>query len=173
MRFVPAVLLCIAVAPAAAAQQATGVSNFHQVNERLYRGAQPNAEGIRSLAALGVKTVIDLRGEGGRAAGERKVVEGAGMRYVAFPLSSTSAPSETQISKLLALLNDASSGPVFVHCRRGADRTGTVIAIYRIAHDGWDNRKALDEAVADGMSWIEVGMRHFIMRYRAVPAAAN
>ena len=63
-------------------------------------------------------------------------------------------------------IDDASAGPVFVHCRRGADRTGTVVACYRIAHDGWDNQKALQEAKGFGMSWTEVAMHHYVMRYQ-------
>jgi tyrosine-protein phosphatase SIW14 len=162
----------LAFGPILAAQQPAGVPNFHQVNEHIYRGAQPSSKGFQSLAILGVKTVIDLRGGGGRSADEQKVVEAAGMRYIAIPLNGYSAPSEQQVSKLLGLLNDQSTGPVFVHCRRGADRTGTIIACYRISHDHWENRKALDEAAADGMSWTEVAMKHFVLGYgSAAPAA--
>jgi protein-tyrosine phosphatase len=74
---------------------------------------------------------------------------------------------------LLGLLNDAAAGPVFVHCRRGADRTGTVLACYRIAHDGWDNSKALSEARSLGMSWIERAMQSYVLHYAAAPAPAK
>jgi tyrosine-protein phosphatase SIW14 len=155
-----------------AQQQPAGVPNFHQVSQNIYRGAQPSKEGFHSLASLGVKTVIDLRGGGGRSQDEQKVVEAAGMRYVAIPLSGYAAPSAEQVSKLLGLLNDSSAGPVFVHCRRGADRTGTIIACYRISHDHWDNAKALTEAAADGMSRTEVAMKHYVQNFTSTPAAA-
>jgi protein tyrosine/serine phosphatase len=64
-------------------------------------------------------------------------------------------------------MEDPADGPVFVHCRRGADRTGTVIACYRIAHDGWQNLKALDEARTFGMSWLERAMRSYVLHYHA------
>jgi protein tyrosine/serine phosphatase len=66
---------------------------------------------------------------------------------------------------VLALLNDESAGPVFIHCRRGNDRTGMIIACYRISHDHWENRKALDEAIANGMSWAEIAMRHYVLHF--------
>ena len=160
----------IVFAPILAAQEPAGVHNFHQVNEHIYRGAQPSTEGFQSLAKLGIKTIIDLREPGSRSTSERKVVEANGMRYISIPLNGFSAPSNADVTKLLALLNDQNGGPVFIHCRRGADRTGTIIACYRISHDHWDNRKALDEASTNGMSWTEVNMKHYVLGYQTAPA---
>ena len=167
--FVSLLVFC----PLLGAQQPAGVPNFHQVNQNVYRGAQPSKQGFESLASLGVKTIIDLRGGGGRSHEEEKAVQAAGMQYIAIPLSGYAAPSDQQVSKLLSLLNDATSGPVFVHCRRGADRTGTVIACYRISHDHWDNAKALAEAASDGMSRLEVAMKHYVLNFTATPAAVS
>ena len=151
----------------------TGVENFHQVNEHIYRGAQPTTTGFQSLAKLGVKTIIDLRETDGRSAVEKKAVEATGMRYINIPLRGMSAPSAADVTKIMALFNDDSAGPVFVHCRRGADRTGTVVACYRIAHDGWDNAKALHEAKANGMRWVEMAMEHYVMNYHAPTPTAT
>jgi tyrosine-protein phosphatase SIW14 len=156
--------------PAPPTAPMAGVGNFYQVNEQIYRGAQPTVAGFQSLAKLGVKTIIDLRETDGRSALEKKAVEANGMRYINVPLRGMSAPSAADVEKIMALFNDNSAGPVFVHCRRGADRTGTVVACYRIAHDGWDNAKALREAKADGMRWVEVAMQHYVLNYHA-PAA--
>jgi tyrosine-protein phosphatase SIW14 len=167
---VVAIALGIATFPAAAAEiNVDGVSNFHQINDHVYRGAQPTDLGFQNLAKLGVKTIIDLREPGDRSAAERKMVEAAGMRYVTIPFQGMSAPSPANVAKVLALFDDASDGPVFVHCRRGADRTGTVIACYRISHDGWDNRQALREAKGFGMSWTEIAMQHYVLGYHAAP----
>ncbi|HLJ50052.1 MAG TPA: protein tyrosine phosphatase family protein [Bryobacteraceae bacterium] len=144
-----------------------GVHNFHQVDEHIYRGAQPLPAGFKSLAKLGVKTVIDLRGGKEHTAEEEGLVKAAGMRYIHIPLGGYSAPTDEEITKILGILNDSGGWPVFVHCRRGADRTGTVVACYRISHDHWQNEKALTEARLHGMSWTERAMQHYILRYNA------
>jgi uncharacterized protein (TIGR01244 family) len=158
--------------PTCALAQVPGVENFHQVNDHIYRGAQPTIAGFEAIAKLGVKTVIDLRETDTRSVAEKKVVEANGMRYINIPLQGMSAPSSADVAKVMALFNDASAGPVFVHCRRGADRTGTVVACYRIAHDGWDHAKALQEAKANGMAWVEVAMQHYVMHYQ-VPSTTG
>src|SRR5580704_8424788 len=157
--------LSMAGLPAASISDVPGVNNFHQVDEHVYRGAQPHGQGFDGLAKLGIKTVIDLRGE----RSEETAVERAGMHYVRLPWSGYKAPDDAQIATVLALLNDNSAWPVFVHCRRGADRTGTAIACYRIAHDHWSNQQALSEAKTFGMSSMEVAMQRFIMGFVASP----
>jgi tyrosine-protein phosphatase SIW14 len=171
-------VLLIAMAPAGAwaasrADEPQGIPNFHQVDDHIYRGAQPTTLGIESLAKLGVKTVIDLRGGEDHSRAEQKRVESAGMKYIHLPLSGHAAPSDGQVGTLLGLLDDSSGWPVFVHCRRGADRTGTILACYRIAHDHWTNDKALKEARLYGMSRLEISMQHYILRFIAPTQAAR
>jgi len=148
-----------------------GLPHFFPVNDHIYRGAQPTGAGWANLAKLGVKTVIDLRREGEDGehsiAAEAKAVEAAGMHYVNIPMNGIVAPGGEQISRILTLLE--SSEPVFVHCKLGKDRTGTVIACYRIAHDLWTNPKAMDEARSLGLHWIEIGMKRYIEGYRSSP----
>jgi tyrosine-protein phosphatase SIW14 len=156
--------LFFAVVALAAADPA-GVPNFHKVNETVYRGAQPTAEGFRSLAALGVKTVVDLRGSEHSEADEKRLVEAAGMRYVSIPMKGMATPSDEQIASALKELNDPAAGPVFVHCKRGADRTGAVVACYRISHYKWDSGKALNEASGFGMSWYQIALRRYVDRF--------
>ena len=69
------------------------------------------------------------------------------------------------VERALAIINDPANQPVFVHCKHGADRTGTVVAIYRITHDGWSSEQALHEAKKYGLSWIQFGMKDFIKDY--------
>jgi tyrosine-protein phosphatase SIW14 len=160
------VWLALASLPVFAADPA-GVGNFHQVSGTLYRGAQPTDEGFQNLAKLGVKTVIDLRGSEHSMADEKRVVEADGMRYVSIPMRGLHRPTEDQIGAALKVIEDPKSGPVFVHCRRGADRTGAVIACYRITHDKWDNERAFEEAVDDGMSPFQLAIRHFVKTFSA------
>jgi tyrosine-protein phosphatase SIW14 len=171
-RLVPGLLaltLAVAGIQAASIPDVPGVPNFHQVDEHVYRGAQPHGQGFDGLAKIGIRTVIDLRGE----KSEETAVERAGMRYVRLPWSGYKAPAEAQITAVLSLLNDNSAWPVFVHCRRGADRTGTAIACYRIQHYHWTNQQALAEAKTFGMSSMEVAMQRFILSFIAPVTALN
>ena len=162
-------LLPIAVLPAWARDESVrGIPNFHQVNGHIYRGGQPSDEGWTGLAQLGVKTVIDLRLEDEHPTQlEAQAVQAAGMRYVNIPMHGVVAPSDEQIAQVLALLD--SESPVFVHCKRGADRTGAVIACYRMAHDRWDNQRAMKEAKSYGMSWLQFGIKDYVMNFQASP----
>jgi tyrosine-protein phosphatase SIW14 len=156
-------------AAAALAGTAPGIGNFERVDDHVLRGAQPTAEGILYLSKIGVKRVLDLRGEGGRGKMEEKQVTAAGMKYIRIPMSGKNPPTAEQIVKALDLLQDAADGPIFVHCMRGADRTGTVIAAYHIEHDRWDNTKALQDAKAHGMSPFQMPRMRYIRAYKARP----
>ncbi len=144
-----------------------GVGNFQKVNDHVYRGAQPTELGFQNLAKLGIQTIVDLQQTGDtRAVSEAKWVEAAGMKYVSIPMNGMEAPSNENVAKVLALLENTSTGPVFVHCHRGADRTGGVIACYRVEHDHWQNAKALAEARSMGMSWYQLAIQHYVQKFQ-------
>ena len=152
--------------PAFAGSSVQGIHNFYKVDEHVYRGAQPTDEGIRYLAKIGVKIVIDLREGGDRSRNEESAVTASGMTYINIPMTGLTPPTEAEITKILGILEDGKTGPVFVHCMRGADRTGAVIASYRIEHDGWDNTRALKEAMANGMSFFQIPRQSFIRNFQ-------
>ncbi|PYT02564.1 MAG: hypothetical protein DMF60_20930 [Acidobacteria bacterium] len=139
--------------------------NFHKVSDKLYRGAQPLQGAAGKLAELGVKTIINLRGEEDLSRVEQKEVETAGLRYFNIGMPGLSAPSDEQVARVMAIVNDPENQPVFIHCKRGADRTGTIAAIYRISNEGWTAERAIAEARLHGMSWAEFGMRSYISDY--------
>lgn len=144
---------------------APGVPNFHKVNDGLYRGGQPSRQGFASLAKLGIKTVLDLRIPEGQSNGEKKIVESLGMRYIHLPLHGGDTPTQNDIDRAFAVLLDGAQGPVFVHCREGKDRTGMIIACYRISHDGWANMRALAEAKSYAFREIKSAMENYIKQY--------
>jgi protein tyrosine/serine phosphatase len=151
-----------------ASLEVAGIPNFHQVDEHVFRGGQPGAEAWPGLAKLGVKTVIDLRRTDEHSTVEEaRAVEAAGMNYVNVPMKGVVAPSNEQIAKVLALLY--SDEPVFVHCKRGADRTGAVIACYRISQHGWPSKQALKEAKSFGMSWTQMGLKSYVSGFHPAP----
>jgi len=162
-----AVILLVATLGASSSEpkKEADLPNFHQVNEQLYRGAQPLKGGIERLLALKIKTVINLRGEDEQASAEEVEARAAGLNYSSVPLSGLKRPNDEQVEKILAIINDSQNWPVFVHCHHGEDRTGTIIAVYRITHDGWTSEQAKKEAKKYGMSRFQFGMKDYIGDY--------
>lgn len=141
-----------AAADSAAAQL---IKRFIQVDERLYRGGQPDAAGLKALRDAGIKTIISFR-TGDSAEEEARLAETLGMTFVQIPISQrpfgVTLPAEA-VARFFSIIDNPDSGKVFIHCRRGADRTGTFAGLYRIARQGWTSEKAYDEARAIGMRW--------------------
>jgi len=146
------------------APTAPDIRNFHQVNEHLFRGAQPSPLGLQELGAIGIKRVIDLREHGPSTTFEQEQLKKLGIHYINIPFGEFSAPTDAQIQEVLKLLS-TEDVPTFIHCRRGKDRTGTAIACYRVQHDGWENERALREARMYGMSSFERAMQHYILHF--------
>ena len=133
-------ILALAILSCAQAPQSSfaqiKIKNFGQMDERFYRGAQPKEGDYQSLAALGIKTVIDLRDE--PTAYERPAVEALGMRYVNIPMSDKHYPKAEQIETFMRLVNDPATGKFYVHCAGGRHRTGIMGAVYRFNLYHWN-----------------------------------
>src|SRR5580693_3369140 len=114
-------------------QAPDGVKNFAPVTEMLYRGAQPSSTGFSALHHMGVGIVVNFRNEAQETSAEQREVESLGMKYVGIPWSGRDNPSDAQIVQFLDLVRANPQTKIFVHCQRGADRTGTMVAAYRIA----------------------------------------
>ena len=168
-----AALLAVAcLSPLTAAEQpVVHIKNFGQVNGHVFRGAEPSPQGLQDLANLHVLLDVDLREPGQPTEAERRLAEKLGIKYINVPLNGFAAPKPDEMKRILSLISADDAGTVFVHCRRGKDRTGTVIACYRIEHDGWSNRKAVAEADKYGMSRLERGMRAFVLNFKPVDLA--
>lgn len=125
--------------------RAEGIPNWGRVTDTLYRGGQPLAAGFKSLQQLGVGIVVDFRDEPEEIASEKREVEGLGVRYVSIPWKGSGNPSNPQVVEFLDLVRANPRAKIFVHCKRGADRTGVMIAAYRIAVE----HKTVADAVAE------------------------
>jgi protein tyrosine phosphatase (PTP) superfamily phosphohydrolase (DUF442 family) len=124
-----------------------GLPNLHKVSDDLYRGAEPTPEGVQQLKKLGIKTVIDLR-----SSGSPDDLSGTGMTYVRIR-STAWQPEDKDVVLFLQTVTDKDRAPLFVHCRRGADRTGMMTAIYRVAGQGWTKEQAIAEMTQGGFGF--------------------
>ena len=128
-----------------------GVPNLHRISDSLYRAAQPSAEGMRQLQGMGIKTIINLRA----FHSDRDELKHAVIRreHIYF---NTWHPEEEDVLKFLKLVASTNTAPVLVHCQHGADRTGTMVAIYRIVVQGWSKQEAIAEMTNGGFGYHSV-----------------
>jgi protein tyrosine/serine phosphatase len=144
-----AISLLLGLSATAVAQEtqtqtsSVSIKNFGQMDERFFRGGQPKEQEYRELAALGIKTVIDLRDDPKDY--EKTNVEALGMRYVNIAMSDKDYPAAAKIDEFLKLVDDPSTGKFYVHCAGGRHRTGVMGAVYRFNHYGWDYDRAYAE----------------------------
>lgn len=126
-----------------------GAPNLHKVTDTLYRSAQPTAEGFKNLQEFGIKTVVSLR----VFHSDKDEIEDAGaegafhVKRISF---KTWHAEDEDVVKFLKIVTDPANAPVLVHCQYGADRTGLMVAIYRVAVQGWTKEAALKEMTDGG-----------------------
>lgn len=126
------------------------IKNFGQMDERFFRGGRPEDADYAALAALGVKTIIDLTDNSKEY--EQPAVERAGLRYINIPMVDKSYPRIDQINAFLKVVDDPATGKFYVHCAGGRHRTGVMGAVYRFKYDKWN----LDQVLAE-MDQFEFG----------------
>jgi protein tyrosine/serine phosphatase len=145
------------------------IDNFGRVSATYFRGAQPIGRDYASLAALGIKTVIDLQRDGDES--ERQFVESAGMKFYRIPMTTHEPPTTETLARFLQLVNDPANLPVYVHCAGGRHRTGVMTAAYRMTHDGWTADQAFNEMkqYKFGADFLHPEFKRFVYGYHADP----
>jgi len=138
-----------------------GLTNAGRVAPGIFRGAQPTAEGFRTLKRMGIRTVINLRNKHS----EKQAGEESGMKSIEIPFDMFSNPDTSRVDKVIALMTDERNHPVFVHCAHGQDRTGTIVAIYRMKVNGWSLSMAEEEMQAFGFNDIWVHLKRYVRQY--------
>jgi uncharacterized protein (TIGR01244 family) len=171
MAFV-AILATLTLSLNASAQTAAAsiqIDNFARVNDSYFRGAQPVGHDYADLAALGVKTIINLTSDEDAVDDERSAVEQNGMRYVHIPMSTRRAPTEQELATFFAVVGDPASGPVYVHCVGGRHRTGVMTAVYRMTKDGLTGEQAFKEMkqFKYGPDFLHPEFKKFVYQYDA------
>jgi protein tyrosine/serine phosphatase len=135
------------------------IAKLDVVTPWLIRGAQPSKAALKQLSNAGVRTVINLRWSSDALREERQWILETEMNYVVIPLTYLTLPTRAQINKFLSVLDDSANHPVYVHCQHGVDRTGMMMAIWRIARQNWTAHKAYAEMRDSGFH--KFPMYHF------------
>jgi len=125
-----------------------GVPNLHKVDDGLYRSAQPSATGMKNLKTMGMETIVNLRS----FHSDRDEIGDLGLAYEHIYMKAWH-PEEKEVVRFLQIVTNAKRKPVLVHCQHGADRTGTMVALYRIVVQGWSKDEAVEEMVKGGFGF--------------------
>lgn len=143
-----------------------GLSNVGRVASGVYRGAQPQPEGYATLKSMGIRTVINLR----LLHSEREAVTAAGMKSIEIPMNTFKDLSPEKVKRVIGFIRDPANQPVFVHCAHGQDRTGIVVAAYRMEANGWSREDAIAEMQVFGFNDIWHELMEFVRKYPATAA---
>jgi protein tyrosine/serine phosphatase len=125
--------------------EAKGVQNLFQINDTLYRSAQPTKEGMRSLKAMGIKTIINLR----PIHSDKSEIVSTGLRLERVMVSPWHIEDKDVVT-VMKIVSNKENKPFLIHCQKGSDRTGLMCAMYRIVFQAWTKKDALDEMVNGG-----------------------
>jgi tyrosine-protein phosphatase SIW14 len=151
-----------------------GVPNAGKVSDVLFRGAQPTAQGLAELKKLGVTTIVDLRGNRGPVNREREQAESLGMHFIDIPVNGWSPPSNAQVAEFLKLFQQDPTQKVFVHCYYGRDRTGVMVAAYRMTQQNWTVDQAVSEMDSFGFRYyLYPAMKSYVRRFPITFGADN
>lgn len=156
---------------AAAPTPQISIYNFAKVNDGYYRGGQPIDGHYADLAALGIKTVINLIGGDDVREEEKAMVEKHGMTYLHIPMNTRKEPTDEQIDTFMSAVD--AEGAVYVHCVGGRHRTGVMTAIYRMTKDGLTGEEAFKEMkqYKYGPDFLHPEFKKFVQKYE--PKAAT
>jgi protein tyrosine/serine phosphatase len=149
---------CGGVPPKASPTDPAG--NFSEVSPGIYRSGRPDQTGVEdALVKLGVKTIIDLENDDAAIAAERGWAQRAGINFISEPMNGLDTPNDKEVNDILAKIS--SDQPVLVHCMEGHDRTGLIIALYRVLYEHWAPKAAHDEMMARGYNGLLISMNQY------------
>ena len=150
-----------------------------QITSSIYRGPYLDPEGIAYLKSRGVRTIVNLEIKlffrPGIIFEARALAENAGIHFVHLPLNPILAPKPSQIDAIMAVICSSENQPVYLQCHSGLDRTGFIVGVYRVLHDGWTPEKAYEEMIQVGFSRVFFWWKHALIKYtdRKRPPAIN
>ena len=131
------------------------VPNLYKVDSGIYRCAQPNKQAFKELSQIGVAISINLR----YFETDKRKIKGIDIQLFHIKMFASKC-KENEIIAVLRLIQNRQDA-VVIHCKHGADRTGLVIALYRIVFQGWDKESAIEE--------LEQGGYHFHQVFSNIP----
>lgn len=149
------------------------INNFGQISASYFRGAQPKKDDYAALAAIGVKTLVNLTSDDADAS-EEAMARSAGMKYIQIPMTTHTVPTAEELATFMKIATDPASQPIYVHCVGGRHRTGVMTAVYRMTQDGWSADQAFKEMkqFKFGADYLHPEFKKFVFGYAETLAHA-
>jgi protein tyrosine/serine phosphatase len=138
--------------------QVEGFAHIYKITDHLYRSEEPTAEGMKNLERIGIKTIIDLSAVGS----DSDEIKGTGLHVEKVSVKAWHIEDE-DVVRVLRIIRKRETGPFLVHCWRGGDRVGVMVAMFRIVEQGWTKEEAIREMVEGGYRYNPVWIN--IIRY--------
>lgn len=123
------------------------MENFYKVDDDLYRSEQPSGKGVKELERYGIRSILNLRNRHSDKEEARK----ASMTLYTIPMEAGEMTDDSMEKAMLVIAR--AEKPMLVHCWHGSDRTGAVIAMYRMVFQGWTRAEAIDELINGGYGY--------------------
>ena len=112
-------------------------TNFFKVAPGVYRSNQPTHARFRRYRDMGIRTVINLRGEDAYShyLFEKESCEALGLTLIDAKLWARRTASAERILAMIEAMRVAER-PMLFHCKSGADRAGFAAAVYLLVFEG-------------------------------------
>jgi protein tyrosine phosphatase (PTP) superfamily phosphohydrolase (DUF442 family) len=131
------------------------------VSPGIWRGRRPDLATLKQLKTMGVQTILDLEDTTSVINSERASAKSLGMTFISEPMSGFWTPNDAEVNQIEAIMADTSRRPIFVHCQHGEDRTGLIVGLHRVFHEGWTPAAAYKEMLAKGFHQLLVFLNHY------------
>jgi len=137
------------------------ITAFRVVDPGIYRGARPDAAGLKALSDLGVRTDLNLEDDTNAVAAESEITKSLGIDMISKPMSGFWAPDDQEVNDILKIVANPANYPIFIHCQHGEDRTGLIVGLYRVFYEQWTAKAAYKEMKKDGFHPILFLLNHY------------
>ncbi|MBI1977328.1 MAG: dual specificity protein phosphatase family protein [Candidatus Omnitrophica bacterium] len=140
--------------------------NFHKVTDGVYRCGLISKQAAPLLKELGVKTVVTFDDNLKRVQKERTFLGEQKINLVSIPWSGWDYPDDRVVEQALTLLDSREARPIVIHCKHGQERTGVVIASWRVSRENWPVEQAYLEMKAHGFRPFQYGhLKEYLYEY--------
>lgn len=127
-----------------------GLSNMYRVDNGIYRSEQPKTAQFKAVEKYGIAEILNLR----QWHSDKKFTKNTNLVLHRVRMNAHDINDYDVVMALKTIKNR--KGAILIHCRHGSDRTGTIVAMYRIIFQNWSKEQAIEELKNECFGFHEV-----------------